>query len=194
MCYNTSAFLQKYFLEGYMTKETLTLINIKKDLKRHYQLKLRDLLIVSPFIPLTYFLIFKVFLLFCNPNYNFKIIYSIIFYGIFFLAILYELVTIIIGFSSIKKEKIEISSDWIVDKKHRVYGSRVSDPKPYRFVFAKSGIYNIPYGENYRWSPTFTISDKNLYEHTTINDEFYLISIGRQKNIIAYSKKYFEIT
>lgn len=84
-----------------MTKETLTLINIKKDLKRYYQIKLRDLLIISPFIPLAYLIILNVFLLFCNPNYNFKIIFSIIFWGIFFSAILYDLITIIIGFSSI---------------------------------------------------------------------------------------------
>lgn len=177
-----------------MTKETLTNINIKKDLKRHYQIKLRDLLIIFPFIPLANLLILNLILLFCKPNNRFKIIFSIIFLGIFFLIVLYDLITIIIGFLSIKKEKFEISSDWIVDKKDKVYGSRVSSPKPYRFVFANNGIYKIPYGENYRWSPTFTISDKNLYEHTTINDEFYLISIGRQKNIIAYSKKYFEIT
>lgn len=79
-----------------MTKETLTHINIKKDLKRHYQIKLRDLLIIFPFIPLANLLILNLILLFCKPNNSFKIIFSIIFLGIFFLIVLYDLITIII--------------------------------------------------------------------------------------------------
>ena len=93
---------------------------------------------------------------------------------------------------SIKKENYTITSDWVVDKKERKYHTRVSAAKPYRLIFAKSGTYNIPYGENYRWAKLFVTSDKTLYEYTDVNDDFYIISVRKQKNIIAYNKKHFD--
>ena len=38
----------------------------------------------------------------------------------------------------------------------------------------------------------FAIQDKNIFHCTDLNDEFYLISVGNRKNIIAYNKKMFE--
>ena len=59
-----------------------------------------------------------------------------------------------------QKENYTITSDWVVDKKEKTYGTRVSTAKPYRLIFAKSGTYNIPCGENYRWAKLFATSDK----------------------------------
>ena len=176
-----------------MTKEILSYENIKQDLKKHFSIKLRDLLIVILIIPLANIIILNLVLPFYHPENSFKIVFSIIFNSFCFLLISYDLIIIIIDLISIKNKKIEISSDWVVDKKEKIYGSRVSSPKPYRLIFANSGTYNIPYGENYRWSSLFSTSDKVLSEHTDINDEFYVISIGKQKHIISCNNKHFHL-
>ena len=176
-----------------MKKEILTKENINEDLKKHFLGKSRDLLLIILITPLANAVILNAVLIFYNPVYSFKITFSIIFYIICFLLGSYDLITIIIGIIAIKKQNFEIVSDWVIEKKQRIYGSRISRPKPYRLIFANSGTYNIPYGENYRWSSLFAISDKLLYELTDINDDFYIINIGKQKNIISYNKKHFEI-
>lgn len=175
-----------------MTKEILSYENIKQDLKKHFSIKLKDLLIVILIIPLANIIILNLVLLFYHPENSFKIVFSIIFCCFCFLLISYDLIKIIVGLISLKNKKIEILSDWVVDKKEKIYGSRISSPKPYRLIFANNGTYKIPYGQNYHWSNLFAFTDKNIYERTDINDNFYLINIGSQKNIIAYNKKFFE--
>lgn len=175
-----------------MNKELLTYENIKLDLKKRFSDKIKDLLVVILIIPLANIIILNLVLLFYHPENSFKIVFSIIFCSFCFLLISYDLIKIIVGLISIKNEKFEIKSDWVVNKKEKTYGSRISSPKPYRLIFANNGTYKIPYGQNYHWSNLFTFSDKNIYEHTDINDNFYLISIGTQKNIIAYNKNFFE--
>lgn len=176
-----------------MSKEILTYENIKLDLNKHFYGKIKNLLVVILIIPLANIIFLNLILLFCNLQGSFKIIFSIIFCSICLLLVSYDLIKIIVGLISIKNEKFEIKSDWVVNKKEKIYGSRISSPKPYRLIFANNGTYKIPYGQNYHWSNLFAFSDKNIYEHTDINDNFYLISIGTQKNIIAYNKKFFDL-
>lgn len=175
-----------------MTKEILSYKNIKRDLKKHFSVKLRDLLVVILIVPLANIIILNLILLFCNLEGSFKIVFSIIFCSICLLLVSYDLTKIIVGLISIKNDKFEIISDWVINKKEKIYGSRISSPKPYRIIFANNGTYKIPYGRNYDWSKLFAFSDKNIYEHTDIGDNFYLISIGTQNNIVAYNKKFFE--
>ena len=175
-----------------MKKEVLTIENIKKDLNKHFFGKLRDLLVVILIVPLANIIILNLILLFCNLDGSFKIIFSIIFCAICFILISYDLITIIIGLMQIKNESFKITSNWVIEKKQKIYGSRTSSPKPYRLIFADKSTYKIPYGKNYCWSNLFAMDDKTLYNHTDINDNFYLISIGTQKNIVAYNKKFFQ--
>lgn len=175
-----------------MKKETLTIDNIKKDLNKYFSHKLRGLLLTLLLIPLANIIILNTILLFYNPVNSFKSVFSIIFCIICFILSSYDLIIIIIGFLQTKNGNFKITSDYVVEKKQKIYGSRISNPKPYRLIFANNGTYNIPYGENYCWSSSFAISDKTLYERTNINDDFYIISIRKQKNIISYNKKHFE--
>ena len=176
-----------------MNKEILTYKNIKLDLNKYFYSKIKDLLIVILIVPLANIIFLNLILLFCNLEGCFKIIFSIIFCSICLLLVSYDLIKIIVGLISIKNEKFQIISDWVVNKKEKIYGSRISSPKPYRLIFANNGIYKIPYGQNYHLSNLYAFPDKKIYEHTDINDNFYLISIGTQKNIIAYNKKFFEL-
>ena len=91
------------------------------------------------------------------------------------LLVLYDLIKIIVGLISIKNEKFEIKSDLVVNKKEKIYGSRISSPKPYRLIFANNGTYKIPYGQNCHWSKLFAFFDKNIREPIDINDNFNLI-------------------
>lgn len=175
-----------------MKKEALTIENIKKDLNKHFFRKIRDLLLTLLIIPLANIIILNIVLLFYNPADSFKIIFSIIFCAICFILVSYDLITIIIGLMQIKNESFKITSNWVIEKKQKIYGSRTSSPKPYRLIFADKSTYKIPYGKNYCWSNLFAMDDKTLYNHTDINDDFYIINIKNQKNIIAYNKKHFE--
>ena len=38
----------------------------------------------------------------------------------------------------------------------------------------------------------FEMPDKNVFHCTDLNDDFYLISVGKRRNIVAYNKKMFE--
>ena len=39
----------------------------------------------------------------------------------------------------------------------------------------------------------FEMQDKNVFHCTDLNDDFYLISVDKRKNIVAYNKKMFEM-
>lgn len=105
----------------------------------------------------------------------------------------YTAITIIIGLWKTKKGNFTIASDWVVEKKNRVYGSIVIHSKPYRLIFAKGGEYNMFLREYYAWSNLYATTPRMICELTDINDEFYVISVGTQKNVMAYNKKRFEL-
>ena len=44
-------------------------------------------------------------------------------------------------------------------------------------------------GQLYR----FEMWDENVFHCSNLNDDFYLISVDKRKNIVAYNKKMFEI-
>ena len=109
------------------------------------------------------------------------------------LIYIYELVRAIVPLCKIKN--FTISSDFVTNKLYKRRGRRRSliMPRPYTLVFARGSKYRIPdIINNYKWSNMFEMPDKNVFHCADINDDFYLISVGKHRNIVAYNKKMFE--
>lgn len=176
-----------------MEKETLTIENIKKDLKKAVLIQSIGKawsLLWYPFIylPLRALIIIKF-----DPSSSFKTIFTVVFFAIFGGLLLYDVITAVICLIQIKKESFTITLDHVIEKKDKRIGTRYTVAKPYRFVFAKSGTYSLPYGRLYSWSNCFSTTAITLFEYTEINEEFYVIRTSVQKNIIAYRTKHFEL-
>ena len=173
-------------------KETLTIDKIKVDLKKRYSRKITDFILTAALIPVGNIILVNLIILLFTPSVHFKVYFSCIYYIFFSVVMFYDLLNIIIGLISIHCSNINITSDWVINKETKHYSTRLNTPKPYTLVFAHGGKYGIPYGKNYRWSNLYSSTDKIIYESTSLNDEFYLISIKKQKNIMAYNKKHFD--
>ena len=178
-----------------MEKEIVKRENIKIDLRNYFKDNIKRLVFSIIFLlPIGY----PIFLLSLYPFVlSYKPLKTIILivYGIICLfSVLYEVTIIIIGLNSVSKGKFEITSNWVVKKMPRQFSTFWSYSKPYRLRFAsKNEKYAIPSGMNYRWSSMNAMEDHEVYRCTALNDEFYLVSIGKRKNIVAYNKKWFEL-
>ena len=174
-----------------MQKEILRKENIVNDLKSVLTKEIKSLIALLPL------LIFVYLLFLFGPHSpgqakDFMLIFCIFFSGLFTLMYIYALARTIVPLSQIKN--FTISSDFVVKKlnKRRSHPGALMFPRPYTLVFSRKSKYRIPNIKNYKWSNMFAIQDKNIFHCTDLNDEFYLISVGNRKNIIAYNKKMFE--
>ena len=175
-----------------MQKETLTKENILSDLKL---ILIKEIITLITLVPL---LIFAYLLFLFGPHLNtktkgFMLIFGIIFCVFLTLIYIYELVRAIVPLCKIKN--FTISSDFVTNKLYKRRGRRRSliMPRPYTLVFARGSKYRIPdIINNYKWSNMFEMPDKNVFHCADINDDFYLISVGKHRNIVAYNKKMFE--
>ena len=176
-------------------KEILSQANIKNDLKEHF---LREIpgIILSPFLIVFGFYLFKfIFCTLLKFNEKSLIIFSTIYFLFCSIIFFYNIYTVISSLFLISKNKYEITVDWTTDKlpyRHSIYIGSIDSGylfRPYTLVFAKSGKYRISPNENYKWSDLFAMRDKNVYESTSLGDEFYVVSVGERKNIIGYNKK-----
>lgn len=189
LCYNTPKGDVK------MQKEILTMDNIREDIKESISYDF--------WVPLVVFLVYTlacavipyviIFLLsFVIPNIKGLKIIGIIFFVIFELIFFYEMAKIFKRKKEIKGGYIQITEDWVVEKlpanKYSKYHYR-----PYTLVFAKSGNYGIYKELNYKWSQLYALSDEGVYNYAKIDDEFYMISVGKHKNLVAYNKRMFEL-
>ena len=174
-----------------MQKEILTKENIISDLKSVLIRNLKESIIGLPILIFLYLPFF--------PNTpmslqlkGFILIFCIIFYGFFTLDYIYLLLCTIVPLCKIKN--FTISSDFVINKitKREVRPGALYFPRPYTLVFAVSGKYRISPQKNYKWSNVFAMWDKKVFDHTDLNDDFYVINVGRFKNIVAYNKKMFE--
>lgn len=100
---------------------------------------------------------------------------------------------IIIGFLLIQKKDFYITTDIVVKKLPQKRGGKFHSPRPYTLEFKQSAPYKILDETNYNWSLLFPSTDKDIYDSTSLNDEFYLINIGKKKSIVGYNKKHFEL-
>ena len=175
-----------------MQKETLTRENIISDLK---SILIKEIIKSITLLPL---LIFAYLLFLFGPHLptklkGFTLIYWMIFCAILTLIYIYELVRAIVPLCKI--ENFTISSDLVTHKleKRRSHSGSLIMPRPYTLVFARRSKYRIPDINNYKWSNIYEMTDKNVFFYTDLNDDYYLINVGKRENIVAYNKKMFEM-
>ncbi|MBR7143197.1 MAG: hypothetical protein IKD06_06660 [Clostridia bacterium] len=173
-----------------MKKEILTRKNIVSDLKL---ILIKEIIKLITLLPLLIF----VYLLFLfgphSPAKGFMLIFCMIFCVFYTLIYIYALVRTVVPLFKIKN--FTISSDLVTNKleKRRSHPRSLIIPRPYTLVFSRGGKYRIPAINNYKWSNMFEMPDKNVFHSTDLNDDFYLISVGKRRNIVAYNKKMFEM-
>ena len=177
-----------------MEIEILTLEIIRKDVKKHFTSALLGGLVLLPLFAIMSVIIVFFMTLVLNlviPNKEtLKIIGNVvlILLGIFYLYGFWKIISTKIGFL---KGEIQITDDWLVDKLPRRYGKY--HHRPNTLVFARSGECGLNDDFYYRWSNLYSMSEASLYRSSNLDDEFYVVSVGKIKNIIAYNKKMFEL-
>ena len=77
-------------------------------------------------------------------------------------------------------------------KKLPARGGLYTSNRLYTLCFSSNTKYEIHSGKHYKWSNLYAMSDKRVYDSSNINDDFYLINVGKRKNILGYNKKMFE--
>ena len=106
--------------------------------------------------------------------------------------VLYFLGFIVIGLIKISTGNYTIVSDRVVKKLNKRYSVTIfSTARPYTLVFSQYGKYGIP-GKSYSWSKSFKENDNYIYKTTNINDEFYIVRVGKF-NVTAYNKNLFTL-
>jgi len=175
-----------------MKKEILTKENIVSDLK---SILIKEIIKSITLLPL---LIFAYLLFLFGPHFpskanGFMLIFWIIFCAFLTLIYIYELVRAIVPLCKI--ENFTISSDLVtkkLEKRRRHSGSLIMS-RPYTLVFSRRSKYRIPDINNYKWSDIYEMTDENVFFYTDLNDDYYLINVGKRENIVAYNKKMFEM-
>ena len=173
-----------------MKKEILTRENIISDLKSTLTKEIKTSISTLPLMIFAYLLCFVFDDL---HEKDFMLIFWIIFCAFLTLIYIYQLIRAIVPLFKIIN--FTISSDFVTKKlvkRGNVVHSLVI-PRPYTLVFSRGSKYRIPDMNNYKWSNMFEMQDKNVFHYTDLNDDFYLISVDKRKNIVAYNKKMFEM-
>ena len=91
-----------------------------------------------------------------------------------------------------KNNKIDIITDVLIDKHKKAQLSRYRGyHHTYTFLFEKSGEYKLK-KHILTISNPYHIDNERLYNMSQIDDEFYVVGVGKQKNLLAYNKPLFE--
>ncbi len=175
-----------------ITKEEITAKQIKSDLKG----KTKTLIAVAVvfFVIAVIILCFVIFRKFSN----------IIRCALWFASLMAFSVTFATAIAALcsynRHKNITIVTDKLVEQAvEKKKFLRIPKEPKFKFVFENCGEYIIPeqlYGDNnYNWSKEYTISNTELYETSSIGDEFYIVkSLGKKaKILLIYNKKHFEL-
>lgn len=174
-------------------KETLTLKNIKCDLKAIYKGYLTAFFVLFPFALIWV----KVTQWICEDKIYDKLGYVFwLMPATFFALSVTFLIEYIKGVRGLNK-KINIVSDWLIDITEYTPTRRYSRPY-YSFAFAKYGTYQLymgGYEKNYNWSKMYSMSNEGIYNYSHTDDDFYLVLSGGKKPhiLLIYNKKLFEL-
>jgi len=114
------------------------------------------------------------------------------FCAFFTLIYVYALVRTVVPLYKIKN--FTISSDFVTNRinKRVPLARSLTIPRPYTLVFSRRSKYRIPDINNYDWSNIYEMTDENVFFYTDLNDDYYLINVGKRENVVAYNKKMFE--
>ena len=92
-----------------------------------------------------------------------------------------------------QNNKIDIVTDVLVNKSKKTQLSRFRGYHyTYTFLFEKSGEHKIK-KHILTISNPYNMDNDQLYDLSQIDDEFYIVGVGKQNVIFAYNKKFFEL-
>lgn len=92
-----------------------------------------------------------------------------------------------------KNNKIDIITDVLVDKRKKAQFSRYREHRyTYIFIFEKSGEYKLK-EHILNISNPYHMDNEKLYDISQIGNKFYVVSVGKQKNILAFNNKFFNL-
>ena len=173
-------------------KTLITIDIIKTELKKIY---LHDIIRYGAILLLcvTYLVLYffkpqlsiynpKIFVLLLCPLFVYLIVFSII-----------NLYKTIKACFLTRNNKIDIITDVLVDKRKKAQLSRYKGyHHTYTFIFEKSQEYNLE-KRIIDVSNPYNMDNEQLYEASEIYDKFYIVSVGKQKSILAYNQRFFEL-
>ena len=174
-----------------MIKETLTKDIIKTELNKiylHDVIKYGMLMLLCAAYLVLYF--FKPQLSIYNPK---GIVWMLSPLYVYIIAMsVINLYKIFKAYYLTQNNKIDITTDVLVDKHKKTQLSRYRGyHHTYTFLFEKSGEYKLK-KHILTISNPYHIDNERLYNMSQIDDEFYVVGVGKQKNILAYNKQLFE--
>ena len=175
-----------------MIKETLTKDIIKTELNKvylHDVIKYGILLLLCVAYLVLYF--FKPQLSIYNPK-GIVLMLSPLYVYIVVISVI-NLYKTFKAYHLTQNNKIDIVLDVLVDKSKKAQFSRYRGHRhTYTFLFEKSGEYKIK-KHILTISNPYHIDNERLYDISQIDDKFYVVGVGKHKNILAYNKKLFEL-
>ncbi len=167
-------------------KETLTIENIKKDIKEVHKLNI---------IPVLLLLFFSWIVFICAKEFWDEIKIMAIFLGVVGVAGVTGSVLMLfmplIG-RKITSKKLVIVEDWLVDIREKLEinpGRYNRNRLYYQFAFAKGSkhrLYQDVYEvDNYKWSKLYNMSNQGIYNYSQVDDEFYLVFTNEKRKICS---------
>lgn len=181
-----------------MTQDILTIPKIKKDYKSLLFHNIKTILIIPIMLLL---LIALIIYLFCNLERStifivleILIISPAVFGTYICLSIILESYK---DYNNIKNEKFKIVTDKLIDSQEEsvFVGSAfaASFSRPYTLEFSSYGQYYILSGENYVSSNLYSMGAKEVFNCSNIGDNFYLVIDNKERILLAYNTKLFEL-
>ncbi len=181
-------------------KDDLTIAIIIQELKEQYRGNVPVLILLALFLgPCLYFILYMLFLLpfyFLWKHFNiqppenstFNIVVLVITIILLLIIIIFLARKLYAIYSAVKNRTFVITTDVVV-KKIPLTGNGTDT-----LVFENSGSYAIPKDARYfEWSLFYPLTGIELFESTSVGDEFYLVSISKKEILLLYNQKHFEL-
>lgn len=182
-----------------MKKDILTIQKIKSDYRKLFYSSIKTVILMPIILVLLITLI--IYLFSCLQNKNLFLLLEIliisppIFMCYICLATIFETYK---DYNTIKKDLFKIVTDTLIssEEKATYIGSAfaASFSRPYTLNFASYGQYCILNGENYSSSELYTMNDKGVFNYSTVGDIFYLILDNKNRILLVYNTKLFELS
>lgn len=171
-----------------MEKEVLTINNIKKDLIQYLHQETLGIIIGFP----------SLWLIVAISNIAIKNLFSIgnkLFEALTLILIFSAIVSITyvsIMYVKIKNTEFTLKNDTLIEKREfKRGGTKWHSYRPYRLSFT-CNHFDIPAQLSYKWSNNFSMNEKEIYNTSSIGDNFTLVEFNK-KVIAVYNHKFFTI-
>ena len=181
-------------------KDELTIAIIIQELKKEYRGSVLAFILLALFLgPCLYYILYALFLLpfyflwrhfNIQPpeNFTFNIVVLVITIILSLIIIIFQARQLYAIYSAVKNRTFVITTDVVV-KKMPLTGNGTDT-----LVFENSGSYAIRKDARYfEWSLFYPLTGIELFESTSVGDEFYLVSVSKKEILLLYNKKHFEL-